>query len=783
MASQVTPASEAAVRVRDWPGSLLGQIPLFAALTVVGLTLGGLLIGYQPVGDDPDLMYRPIKSELARALRGGTLPFWSDRFGLGMPLLAESHVAALYPLNWVFYSLLELETAYRWLMWLHYVALAGTMYLLARDYKISPWGAAISSVSFTLCGFMAAHACHEPFYCVMPYLPLALWLARRYVATGHTKYQAGFALAIGVQLTLGHFQIQAWTIGLSLLFGAAELLCARASVKRFLGLTVGMVWGLAVAFAQLALTAELTRYTTLQRPDHLLLEYALPPAQLAQAAMPRLFFGDWWKPYVETNYWAMHQSSVTETCWYVGTVPLILALIGLTGLLRAPQPMGLWKVLLPVCLVLACLPIVYPGVYLSILKIPILGMFRAAGRYTLLASLALAMLAGSVAGQHASGPRLGAGLFIACCLGLAAIAWGTFWSRSPVVASSLPAESIPWSIGVSIMAWIVGLILVTAWWRSKLGPSVLFLATSLELAVLFHQAPARWGWAGRWRIEKSPVLKKFVAEPEVGLIAGVEANNLTVPLGIPPATPYLGFLLHPPHFILQHQGSKQPVDQPEFARWGRRFGVTHGIYRQWTLPASGTETRLIVDDPVLNLLSAQKYAMYRDATDLRWRLERYPGAFPPVRVLLHARVVDDWPALFESLTKDDHRDEVTYMKAGSPPQGQGPRASKAHLVSWNGTEAVVEHDGTCDVVFRRGWYPGWFFRTNDGPEQPVYQADGGLQAVRLYGEGPSKIHFRYRSAWWLISAPISLAASVGAIIVLINELRRRQPRNVVQQTP
>ena len=172
MTSQVTSAPEALAGVRHWPRDLLAQVPLLAAMTVVGLTLGGLLIGYQPVGDDPDLMYRPIKMELARALRSGTLPFWSDRFGLGMPLMAESHVAALYPLNWVFYSLLDVETAYRWLMWLHYVALAGTTYLLARDYKISPWGAAISSVSFTLCGFMAAHACHEPFYCLMPYLPL-----------------------------------------------------------------------------------------------------------------------------------------------------------------------------------------------------------------------------------------------------------------------------------------------------------------------------------------------------------------------------------------------------------------------------------------------------------------------------------------------------------------------------------------------------------------------------------------------------------------------------------
>ncbi|MGO9600330.1 MAG: hypothetical protein ACLP7Q_20285, partial [Isosphaeraceae bacterium] len=61
MASQVSSAPEAVVRVRLWARELFSQVPLLAALTVVGLTLGGLIIGYQPVGDDPDLMYRPIK--------------------------------------------------------------------------------------------------------------------------------------------------------------------------------------------------------------------------------------------------------------------------------------------------------------------------------------------------------------------------------------------------------------------------------------------------------------------------------------------------------------------------------------------------------------------------------------------------------------------------------------------------------------------------------------------------------------------------------------------------
>ena len=61
--------------------------PCAVACLIVGAVLGGLLVGFEPIGADPDSMYRPIKAELARTLRQGRLPFWSDHFGLGVPLV------------------------------------------------------------------------------------------------------------------------------------------------------------------------------------------------------------------------------------------------------------------------------------------------------------------------------------------------------------------------------------------------------------------------------------------------------------------------------------------------------------------------------------------------------------------------------------------------------------------------------------------------------------------------------------------------------------------------
>jgi hypothetical protein len=102
--------------------------PLGLAMALVGTMLGGLLVGFEPVGGDPDRLYRPLKSELARSLDVGELPFWSNRFGLGVPLVAESHVAAFYPPNLVLYRNFGVSTAYRLSMWLHYVALVAATY-------------------------------------------------------------------------------------------------------------------------------------------------------------------------------------------------------------------------------------------------------------------------------------------------------------------------------------------------------------------------------------------------------------------------------------------------------------------------------------------------------------------------------------------------------------------------------------------------------------------------------------------------------------------------------
>jgi hypothetical protein len=194
-------------------------VPILVAVLAVGGCVGGLLVGLEPIGGDPDRIFRPIKSELARALVEGRLPFWSERFGLGIPLLAESHAAALYPPNFPLYRFLDLSIAYRLAMWGHYVALAASTFAYARVLGIGSWGAALSAISFALCGFQTIQSTHEWAYHALAYLPLCLLAADRFATTGRAGWLAAMALAWGCQILVGHFQVQMWTGVLVLLTG------------------------------------------------------------------------------------------------------------------------------------------------------------------------------------------------------------------------------------------------------------------------------------------------------------------------------------------------------------------------------------------------------------------------------------------------------------------------------------------------------------------------------------------------------------------------------------
>ena len=488
--------------------------PLLLALLLVGTLLGGLLVGYEPVGGDPDRMYRPLKSELARALRDGTLPFWSDRFGVGLPLVAESHVAAFYPPNLVLYGTLDVGSAYRLAMWLHYVGLAAATYFYARTLEITPWGAALASVSFTLCGFQAIHSSHEPFYCLIPYLPLALGLAERWMRSGRRDCVVLLPIVLGLQWTLGHFQIQTWTGGLVILTGLWRAAVDRRPWKRAVATVLTVVGGAAIAAVQLGPSwqfAELVGQTRRSVADRLF--YSYPPAHWFEPVLPRLVRELRLGP--EDPYWFGQQTTGFEAALYVGTIPLIFVVIAMISRPSGRSTMP-WRILVPISFALATMPRWWPRGYLYVLAVPGMGYFRVPARYTLLTSLGAAILAGEGFAPSLSRFRFRLGLAGALLLAAVAAISATRWCSSADVHLVGSPGDIPRGFLWAALAWSIALGTVLLWRSGRIGPWAPLAAAAIELGLLYYAGTTRWGWSIAIP-SQSPVLAELAGRhPRVG---------------------------------------------------------------------------------------------------------------------------------------------------------------------------------------------------------------------------------------------------------------------------
>ena len=728
-----------------------------AAPVAVGLTLACLAIGYEPIQGDPDLMYRPIKAELARALAEGRLPLWSDRMGLGVPLAAESHVAAFYPLNWLLYSVLPVATAFRFALWVHTVATACATFAYARVLGISPWGASLSAVAFSMCGFQASHAGHEPLYHALPFLPVCLLSADRLATTGRLFWGAILALAWGAQLTVGHFQIQLWTGGLVLMIGLWRVVADHHPKRRALALLLSIVMGACVAAPQLGLTWELTTFTSFARNFDQLSAYALPPSHLIQVSMPTLFLPH---PGIDdVSHWGRLATSAGESTFYVGTVPLILACVGFLGGDRS-RGFAPWRPITLASLALATMPHWWPFGYWLVTLIPGLGWFRCPGRYTLLTSLGLALLAGRGLDRTLSSKRYRSGLGLAITLALCSFAGGWLLASQPRFGATFGVATLPYRLGAAVLLWTISLIAIIAWRRGKLAAWALVAWTAVELGTLYHLGPVRWGWSVPIS-QASSILRRLADEPGVELIAG-PLENLPLHYGLISAYPYLGIPPPPPNYLLEAARSAVNSSDPGARPLLRRFGVSHGVWHEAENVPFASTIWVAHDAAIDKLLRAAS-----DTTPAaRWKIVRYPGVWPPVLACREQYRASDWGQLYLRLTRSENQDEAIFLTEDQPPEGRFPRATSARVGSWDGRTVVVEHDGTCDLVVRRTAYPGWKARLRDGAELAVRKANGGLQSVRLEGPGSSRVQFSYYPRGLGHSVALALTALVICVLVL-----------------
>ena len=280
----------------------------------------------------------------------GAWPLWNPLLGNGTPLLANLQTAIFYPPN-LLYFLMPVEQALTLSTILH-LSLAGLfMYGYARCINLGSFAATISALSFMFSGYIVGRTQFIPMINALVWIPLLLLLSERWLTESLLKERGvnkssayrrllGLGLVLAVQLLAGH--AQTWFYSLCLL-GAYTVFrswqyarqTGRPLVLTLLNIGIGLslALGLALLLAavQILPTAEFT--TQSPRSDGaeriFALTYSFWPWRLVTLIAPN-FFGN---P-AQNNYWGY--ANYWEDHAYVGTLPFLLAILGVWRYFRRP---------------------------------------------------------------------------------------------------------------------------------------------------------------------------------------------------------------------------------------------------------------------------------------------------------------------------------------------------------------------------------------------------------------------------------------------------------------
>ena len=396
---------------------------LLAILLLICLTLlffwQMLLTNLILVGVDTFLYFYPYKAYAAEALRQGRLPLWNPHLFMGVPLLANSQVGVLYPLNWPLIWL-SAPKQVAWSIGIH-IALAGIfMVFLARNtLKLSWAGAMIAAILFALGGYLGAQVEHVNQLNAAAWLPLVVMLYDFGVQRRHQRSWFWFlwmAVVVALSLLAGHAQttfISLFGLGLYASFVAISewfyqqhldldirwkiqdglaLIKAYVSLKFLWSLLrhlvpLMVVSGVAIALAamQILPTAELSELSirsgglTFQE----VVSFSLPPTTLHFTLLP---------PYgVDlTQVWS---EAFSEWVAYLGMSGAVLVLLGTIHAIW--QPTARRFVFIAVCGLVLSLGLYTGPLYLILYKFaPGFDLFRVPARWLLLYAFGAAILGG-----------------------------------------------------------------------------------------------------------------------------------------------------------------------------------------------------------------------------------------------------------------------------------------------------------------------------------------------------------------------------------------------------
>lgn len=429
---------------------------------VIGLAVLPLLVFWQAATlrgvffiHDIQYYFYPYHNVTASLLRQGELPLWNPYSFSGMPLLGDGQTAMFYPPNWLFF-VLPGAAALNYALILQFSIAGVGAFLFARALNLSRAAALVAALAFMFCGFLTARVVHLSILSGAALVPWAFLGVDGALRPRTARWFALGALAIAIQAVSGHPQVPIYTalgLGLYALLRGAERwyltgswLALAFPMLRLVGM---YLLGYAVAAIQLVPWVELG--TLSPRAAGASFEFVFGNSMAASNWLLFLF------PYLygalgaglfaATPLSVAGGSRLWEHSAYVGVVTLGLALVALLSL-RLPQRVTATTrrqldanavraqfTALFFALLLLCSVLMAAGKYTPlgqvIYALPVIGKLRDVERVIVLASFALAFLAG-LGVQRLSAGGVRRGVVLAALIPLA------------LVVGTLAAAHTPW---------------------------------------------------------------------------------------------------------------------------------------------------------------------------------------------------------------------------------------------------------------------------------------------------------------------------------------------------
>jgi hypothetical protein len=715
-----------------------------------------------PVLSDDLVLFTPWDRAVRSSFASGSMPFWNEMSGCGMPLLANNQSAVLAPthlLRWVWNSPRARTVG---LLLKYFLAGTGMLLLLTR-WGVGSSGALVGALAWTNASVMTTWLLYplsettawfswlllgiSGVLGVGDGAPAAVWPGRRGGAV--------LALSLGGMLLSGHLPTG---FQLALATGAGVVVWAlleRGRWGRLGRLILPSVAGLLIAMPQIVPTAGylldsqariLRGGASPSAARHMPLEAAWSWLVPRGFGSPELF-----------GYWG--EMNFNEATAAVGLTPLLLALVAVLLV-----PGRLVKALAG--LVAACSALAYglPGLSWLAERTPIL-QWCAGQRWIILAQWGLAALAGIGAASlcHLAPKRLllTAGLAAAVLLVLITVHPSLRADSEPGSVEearlTLAARAVVVSaVEVVVAGALIGLA-AAAWPRLGSGLLVAVVAASgVLLSWQFNPsipAPAIPGrTAGSRLIEQLAGTGRvlpvgWVLRPNTGLLAGVRSvtgHDDLVPRGY-------SRLME----ALDHQGLE--ADSP--------------LSLHSTSLIERSAARVIVADRPIAGQGVLTAPQLQGPT--MWAA-MVPAAHPVVG-WYPAGIPSSGPAeSLERLASGRIEPGMVMIEGETFPSESGEGGPVAVPFERDRPERVSIHlDASARgwLVFRETADPGWRVRI-DGQPHPWSVADGLFMAVAV-DPGRHEVEFRYRPAGWRTAVVLAFLGLAYALVTAVRPVRPR----------